>query len=1114
MKFDLNDSQKKALDLNRDIIVSAGAGSGKTTVLAERYMKIFMKPDVRPPIAVENIVAITFTEKAAAQLRDKIGDRMEEFLVEAGTNEYARRISNGLENLGLAYISTIHGFCRRILSEFALTSRLDPSFSVMDEADADTLLEESLTEILYTIGRDPASENSGNLRTCLKYMGSGDLRNVIKKAIISRDTAAPLIDEMVSKPDSDEIPGSFDFVHRECLVSLSHLYKTVDAEFKRRKSAAGVLDFTDLLLETQQLLEKNETAREILKKRFRYFLLDEFQDTDPVQWRIFELLSEDHPPGSLFVVGDPKQSIYGFRRADVRLFYHMDNHIFSKNREQGCDQTDFEEPGLSDTSDERLGRISMNTNYRSVPEIIDFVNYLFSRIIKGKKTDTDSYDVEYENLIAHDNEESGNIEIFCPLSEDDREQAYICEAEWIAQKVLTITRPFNSENLVSLGEIAILLRRRTTLPYYEDALRKYNIPFITVGGLGFYQRREIMDLANLVKFFVEPENDPAMLGLLRSPFLRVGDDILFKISKEEGDSLFQRFLNATESDGNYAPHILERIRWIKSLLEKYRYKSRRSSLAEVLKEYLLETGGWASLASDSQSIRLIENVNKLMEEARRFDDRPFRSLSDFSQDLMTKISEFTMEGEAVIPEPDVKAVQIMTIHQSKGLERDVVFLPDLSSKFNLNVKDRILFDEKEGIGLKIMNPDNSYEYEESQQFGKIKEMQNEKGREEEKRLFYVGATRARKMLFLSWINKKKYKDQRAAWILDVFPSLPEHFNSEEPLTFEINGRRRKITVTHSLPEITPGPDSLTDTSSRAKKDSDLKYVFPVTGYGSHRVHSVTALNEFGTCPIYYCFHRILKWGEKSLREAGLSPFGDGDSEKGFSSIRGTIIHKLIEEYPFSEDPQTVIRRLIQMERALSSKESEILFKDIVQTWEKIATQDFMTKIVDLEDVRKEFDFELLIDANTLKGRADLVWKEKGISRLVDFKTGKVEKSTVQKKASRYHLQMDSYALFLYSLAPEQEKWPVSLYFVESNVFHDKIYKISDLEKIKEKFKNIIEREKILRSQIENSETGYNILSYLREEYCTRCALHFEKECALLQKLETFMDDRGAGRISH
>ncbi|MBN1902632.1 UvrD-helicase domain-containing protein [Candidatus Sumerlaeota bacterium] len=1134
----MNSSQKRALDTTRDILVSAGAGSGKTRVLVARFIHLL---ETIPGISMENIVAITFTEKAAAELRERIQKELgslhqgDSFPQSRMTSVFFR------EELGGAYIGTIHSFCRRILGEFAMEAGIDSDFQILDEDETDVLMRDSIDFILYSLARNPMQPEAGFLKILLRYFDSAKLKSILYHILTRRDIMQPHIQNLLdSSPDeiakahhkaAESILGEeyefrddFELLNALCLKAIAEIHIKTSGEYEKRKGYGTALDFDDLLIRAVQLVETNSAIRASLKRRFRYFLVDEFQDTDPLQWRLFYHLTNDRDPGALFLVGDPKQSIYGFRRADVRLFYKAQDHIYQKNRKissltesPGNKGGNSEFKASQSQCEEDFGLVQLQENYRSDPALLDFVNYFFSRIMPSLNPDSDiSHDVSYEPLIAQKPSGKGGVEILYAdqdrLKEDHpfrslpREEL---EGEFIALRIKELLLSSGGEPYTP-GDFALLLRSRGYLKSYEEALFRHEIPFVTIGGMGFYERQEIFDIANFLQFLVLPENDPALFGLLRSPFLRIPDPLIFRAAQIKKDSLWDR-IQTFIGDESCSCKDKNLLQGVINLLTRYMYESQRKPLSLLLKDFLTETGGWLSLASSSDGTRCLENVEKMLDHARQFDQSGFRSLADFTEELMNRIENAEKEGEAPQPETMSDAVKIMTIHKAKGLEFPVVILPGLSSSLKTSSAP-FLVDESHGLAVKIADPESDFESTETCLFSALKELDARKRICEEKRLFYVGATRAEKILILSCSTPgKNIPETRQSWLDDVF-GLKQSLKSETPITFSINESTHHIPVHVILPELKSDTSrrdekpeakaSVQPETERTMKRTILPLILPVPRTPEREIISVTRLNLFHRCALKYYLSHLLGWREDMLnrmlsREETPNQRTPSGSARYF--LRGTALHSLIQDFMNGEglaDENLTIASAIDRESFLSQKEHDLLIKDIKKAWDRIKTTKRFRELSRLERKHTELPFTISLEKGFLQGRVDLCFFENGRWNILDFKTGYLSSREKAAGTTDYEIQVESYGLFLSIFSPEQELCPISLFFVEADHTETKEFTRSDIQAIRRRIEDLIQKEINFRNEYagKNADYGRKAMSKIMDQTCSRCGYSSTDEC--------------------
>ena len=865
-------SQQEALNIEKHICVTAGAGSGKTTVLVERYLNILRKGDIGP----QNIVAITFTDKAAAEMKERVIERLNE--AENITNR-----DNLLDQMSSAHISTIHAFCSRILREFPFQAKVPANFNILQGIEQKLLRQETLKKTLKAIATKPDDQHRRELNNLLRrYGGEKKLVDFLSTMVDKRDMVEKLNQEIYNHQSSKEIrtdleqrmleklmstidvlefirclkivsqvasgknvedvknlTEQLELLHAKDLNSpevprllkqfiqlitiksgaiaksafigtktdttdieteinflvlivkkikilpdsekgkesdrtgniqtegedktdtvetdddflintvrdLLTLYNRVLNDYDTAKLSQGMLDFNDLQLKTRDLLRDNKKIRDELVKRHQYYMVDEYQDTNELQYELVMLLTNTLKSANLFIVGDPKQSIYGFRDADVRVFNKTKQKIVDDDGES----------------------ISLTENFRSLRDVIGFVNYFFGHLM-GTGNENE-FEVEYEALTqARHTQANGAIEIL--IGQDGETPAN--EHELIAQHIQNMIA--NEEETVSVrgedgkvsehpiqyGDIAILIRSRTHLPDIENALLDAGIPYLTTGGIGFYQRQEIYDIWNYLNFLNDPyKNNISLVAVLRGPAFGISDTELYEISLQAGENFWdkaQRYQRPTN-------HLSTAI----TILQKHSAFAHRMPVNRLIGTIVNETGLIGTLKTGKYGQQRWENYQKLLDIARNFDgDENKQILPDFIDFLNILITEEPREGQAPI-EASSGAVQIMTIHAAKGKQFPVVILPRLDRQGQTDQEPFI--DEKFGISFSPLKPDNDYEKTVPEIVTHMKNHSNEKSVAEKKRLFYVGATRAEDRLILSGTLPDSGNPRQ---MLDWLPHIPRY----------------------------------------------------------------------------------------------------------------------------------------------------------------------------------------------------------------------------------------------------------------------------------------------------------------------------------------------------
>jgi ATP-dependent helicase/nuclease subunit A len=745
------------------VVLSSGAGCGKTHVLTERYLS-----HLREGAEVGQIVAITFTDRAARQMRERIRRAVLHELRQARDEDETERWARHLRGLETAQISTIHAFCGALLRQHAVEAGLDPLFDVLDEvlaanlraeAYADALQElltsqsvpgDDLRELVLLYGLRPmvaavehlvAAADEPAWRDWLgrpagdvaRRWVEDDRRELLPRYVDYLVTAAPriarclwllrttecvgpetrtsvrrLLDQtprLASAPDLaaavaglteaakvgkergkawkteadyETVKKAFegfrgDLAERLALfteapdgvaeaAAVGRRFLRVAAEavqtYHRRKRRAGVVDFADLLIMARDLLRGQPDAREALQRRYRYLLVDELQDTDPIQMELVEYLCGGQlTAGKLFGVGDWKQSIYRFRGADASLFQRLRQSM------------------------PHDGRLGLTVNFRSQPAVLHFVNALFGRHI-----------AEYEPLRPHHSQVNpGPCVEFLWSPRGDKEsatEARTREADTIARRIALM---IEGEQLVAEGEgaarrprpvrpgdVVLLFRSMSNVAIYEAALRRQGLDYYLVGGRAFFAQQEIYDLLNLLRALENPRDEVSLAGTLRSPFCCLSDEALFLLARHHDgpwaglhdDATLEQLPEDQRPAATRARRHLDRWHALKD----------RLPIARLLGEVFADSGYDAAMQFEFLGDRKLANLWKLQEMARAFDRTGLFGLAEFIGRLGDLVSRQPREEQAATQPESADVVRLMTIHQAKGLEFPVVFVPDLAAR--------------------------------------------------------------------------------------------------------------------------------------------------------------------------------------------------------------------------------------------------------------------------------------------------------------------------------------------------------------------------------------------------------------------------------------------------
>lgn len=805
-----NPTPEQALAINTiksNVSLLAGAGSGKTYVLMKRFVQI-----LRADLSVNptNIVAITFTRKAADEIKGRVRQAVSECVEQAQNDLERLRWQEHLQKVESAPISTIHSLCSRILRDNPVETQLDPEFTILEDFEAQDFFKETLQQYL----RKNIKENAA-LRRLVQTYGVNSFVNqvtalgdklselvrednlaepylkakeelpalqqklfaALREVIEAREAlgaktkgrqtlteAAGLLDEMqkqllAPEPDCSLLDASgvvkvsgkalaaeltnlknlrqelnnvllnakgCDLV-QDWLAVLQEFYACLSA----RKQENNVLFNDDLDLLAIEHLQKNEALRQKYQERYKYIMVDEFQDTNERQRQLIYLLCGNKldNTNNLFIVGDVKQSIYRFRHADVSVFNRVKEDI-------------------AQNAGKNLG---MKTNFRSTQSIVESCNTAFCQLMDLPK--------EEICLEHHEGANTGGAKV-CLLqvpykSKDDdlgaKEDKWQKEAEAIAA-YLQQELPKVEPQLRPGASKAILLRAMTHCEILRQTLQGYGINCVVVKGKGFYEQQEVLDILNLLAALHNRYASLELAGVLRSNYFGFDDatltQLFWQTDKDKplwdvlqavGSGELQ--LNLQPEQQALAMHAAER-------LHSLRQAAALMALPELFAQLWDELKPEFVLSQQENGPSKLANVKKLRRLAQQYCQTKQASLAEWLQNVKDLRASSSKEPAATVQADD--ALQIMTIHNSKGLEFDLVILPQLDKSVKGDTASIKYLPGKEGeqglLGIKV--PDKEMQLQNSGVYEQAKARDSELEEAESRRLLYVAMTRAQKQLLM------------------------------------------------------------------------------------------------------------------------------------------------------------------------------------------------------------------------------------------------------------------------------------------------------------------------------------------------------------------------------
>ena len=812
----LNDEQLAAVEAEGSVFVSAGAGTGKTSVLVERYVRAVCERGVD----VESILVITYTRKAAGELRSRIRAALHE----RGRHDLARELDG-------AWISTIHGFCSRLLRAHPFAAGLDPRFRELEDAGAAVLRGEAFDRALQEFC---ASGEPERIRLLATYRADGLRRMLTGVYETLRSSGRELVLELghrqslesaitALRADAEQLAGdesatatqrrnagealrvatpgslpervvdlsalasrgaraaSFEqarkAVERAALEELAahdrellqELLERFAAEYAAAKRRESVVDFEDLQLAARDLLRDDDAVREETQLRFRMVMVDEFQDTNRLQCELIDLVA--HPDlTDVFTVGDEFQSIYGFRHADLE--------VFRERRAQA--------PSL----------LALTCNYRSRPQVLAAVNHLFG----------DAFGDDYQPLAASaefaDPVFGHPVELlvtdkssFADTSEHWRQG----EARQIASRV----RELVDSGEADPGEIVVLFAAGTDSERYEEALRREGLPTYRATGRGYFGQQQVVDLLAYLRLLHNRYDDVALTTVLASPFVGVSNDALVLLRRNAPRrplfTALERGLpeQLAESDSRLLRAFLQRY-------ERLVRASTRIGLEALCERVVTEHDYDLAVLARWDGTRRFANLRKLGLLARKYESIRGADIAGFVRFVRDQGALGAKELEAVAEEEGGGAIRLLTIHAAKGLEFKVVIVADAGRDVGgPSGPDEIVALSDGRFGFRMVHPTRGRR-EPVFDWDEVKEAAGDQERAERLRLYYVAMTRAIDRLIVSGAIDPRRTSERTTpigWVLerlDLQEAIAEA--DDTPLEVERADARFVVTVGRHAPE--------------------------------------------------------------------------------------------------------------------------------------------------------------------------------------------------------------------------------------------------------------------------------------------------------------------------
>jgi ATP-dependent helicase/nuclease subunit A len=911
------------LDISKSVVISSPAGSGKTEKLARRYISLLLNG-----FEIEKILCITFTEKAAAEMKDRI--------LNIAEKEHPELFQKIKEKMPLMRIHTIHAFCLKLLKRFSIELGLDPSIDVTDEFNSSILWSEAVYECLIEEKEKPSL-----FTEMIKQRG-----------IKGWDRTYAIIDSLYQKrPLSDLLVKTGAQVESEEEKKILALYSKCIKRYTNKKRDLHVFDFNDLELLTYETLNEHPEWQNILyafDEHTDHILVDEFQDTSSLQWKIIDKLTEEWRSGlgakrssgktpTIFLVGDNKQSIYLFRGANAGVFEDVKDKLSEWLKQDFY----FEE---------------VKENFRSLPAIIDFTNKLFEKLMPPSLYE--SWRTKYAPFTATRSGQ-GNVELILVDADENTKKSRIKEASSLARRIRSLVGRYEiydgeKQRLCSYADMAVLLRKRTHLSVFENALRKEKIPFIAVKGIGFYNEPEVAILRELLLFIIDPSDDYSLFCILRSPLFDLDYGTILQLA-DKTSSPEQTLFDKIQYDMNFLDISKKLSNWIKN--------SKDMTLAMLLEQALNETEGWKYFWEKQR----LANIKKFIKIIESYESSGFSTLGIREKLIKARDKE---ESKANVNTEGMDAVKIMTIHAAKGLQFPMVFIPSLDERNTSRTGPLVINEEREKLFLSLQ--EDSSKRKETEHF----KAQKDKELEEEKRLFYVAVTRSRDFLcMLGAFDKNKKPEGRLSYITDNL----DIFNEKGGLK---NTDLIKIITEPEIEEL----------YSKSLSAELFSHSSKTTDQGPFYIEPLKTENEIIWRDVTEETDIRLKHGEDWI-------------------ILGKIFHKLFEEFSKSilthEKINDRVYTLAKNETP-SEKKAEKFAETIINDLKKIIASPFKDILLPRENSFAELPFIFQKNNTVFRGRIDRVIIENNIAMIYDYKTYPVKDEEIEELMDKYKFQIEIY----------------------------------------------------------------------------------------------------------
>jgi ATP-dependent helicase/nuclease subunit A len=1013
-----NVEQQRAIEERGVVFVSAGAGTGKTRVIVERFCKAVCERG----LDVDSLLVITYTERAAGELRGRIRKRLHEL----GRHDLERELDGG-------WISTIHGFCRRLLKAHPFAAGIDPRFRVLDDSQGRVLRGEAFRAALEEFCGDDearlrllASYGGRRLRRMLTGVhetlrSSGlelridpreepqlgerleELREYARAAGDERAIryleTSHLPEELLdlsdlASPELDEPRRAVEAAALEALAArdreqLQELLLAYDAAYREAKDRESALDFEDLQLLARELLQQHPEIRERESWRFRSIMVDEFQDTNRLQCELVDLLA--HEDSEIFFVGDEFQSIYRFRHADVEVF---------RERREAVG-----------------GVLALTQNYRSRPEVLNVINHVFAA----------DFGESFQPLVAAGRFADPAFGPAVELLVTDKETYSGSGVHWRkaeAQHIARRVRELVDAGEAAPGEIVLLFAAGTDARVYEEELRAVGLPTFRATGRDYYHQQQVVDLLAYLRLLHNRYDDEALVSVLASPFVGVSNDALVLLRRNAPKRPLYCGLEKELPEG-----LSERDRRLfQAFRQRYdRLAAQASalSLERLCERIVAEHDYDLAVLAQWDGRRRYANLRKLARLARSYEELRGPDVQGFVRFVAEQDAVGASELEAVAEEEGTDVIRLLTIHSAKGLEFKVVVVADAGRDRARPDADEILCLPDGRLGFRPADPDTGQRLT-TAAYEAVRAAEQAAEEAERRRLYYVAMTRAIERLIVSGAVGERGPDERTpiGWVLDrlelddlgAAEAVEEIERGQARVLVRLDRHAAEPEAVVTEPAVLEQLElfEVAENGAAAVEAPELAPLAEVPAPPLHRVRrlSYSALSLFERCSYRYFAERVV--GLRPADAAGTVP---GHTGLAATEI-GDAVHALLEDVDLrTPEVPADLPELVRARYPAATGEEIERIRGFVASY---CSSELAARIASLDGATAELPFAFEHDGVLLHGRIDVLHRDGSRALVLDYKTNSLAEGEPDEIVAKdYRLQRLVYALACFRAGAEE-----------------------------------------------------------------------------------------------